>query len=366
MKLTWSTSLIFASLVSAEPYLQFSSGRSEYRLASTATAPDIWVAKNEPAGVLRAARDLAGDFGRVLGVNGTAGVFDTDVSESPRNAVIITGTVGQSALIDKLVSDGKLDVSQIKGQWEAYVSRIVKNPFPNVPWALAVAGSDRRGTIYGIYDISEQMGVSPWYWWADVPVKTKTGIWVSPEGTFQKSPSVKYRGFFINDESPALSGWVDENFGGTFNSAFYQHVFELCLRLKGNYLWPAMWGKMFYVDDFKNGQLAHDYGVIMGTSHHEPMARSEKEQQTYLVGEWNWEDNKANIETFFQQGIDRAKNWDTMWTMGMRGSGDVASPTLTASDLDELIHVQQGLLVDSFNTSDPASIPQTWVLYKVS
>ncbi|PLB54690.1 hypothetical protein P170DRAFT_442744 [Aspergillus steynii IBT 23096] len=364
MKLLWPTSLLFVILTTAEPYLLFSSGNSEYQLANTTAAPAVWVAKNEPVGVLRAAHDLTGDFGRVLSVNGTVEVFDPDAPESDGKAVILAGTVGQSTLIDKLVSDGTLDVSQINGTWESYIARVVQSPFPNVPWALAVAGSDRRGTIYGLYDISEQMGVSPWYWWADVPVKTKTGIWVSPEGTFQKSPSVKYRGFFINDESPALSGWVGENFGDTFNSAFYRRVFELCLRLKGNYLWPAMWGKMFYVDDVQNGQLAHDYGVIMGTSHYEPMARSEQEQKTYLDGEWNWRENRANIEAFFQQGIDRAKDWDTMWTMGMRGEGDAASPTLTAADLEELIHAQQKLLVDSFNTSDPASIAQTWVLYK--
>ncbi|RAQ53681.1 hypothetical protein AFGD_006815 [Aspergillus flavus] len=364
MKLIWPTSLLFTALVAAEPYLLFSSGTSEYQLASNTTAPAVWVAQNEPVGVLRAAHDLANDFGRVLGVNGTVNVFDTSISESLGKAVIITGTVGQSTLIDQLVSDGKLDVSLIEGKWESYVSQVVENPFPNVTWSLVVAGSDRRGTIYGLYDISEQMGVSPWYWWADVPVKTKTGIWVAPEGTFQKSPSVKYRGFFINDESPALSGWVAENFGTKFNSAFYRHIFELCLRLKGNYLWPAMWGKMFYVDDVDNGQLAHEYGIIMGTSHHEPMARSEQEQKTYLDGEWNWNENQANITTFFQQGIDRAKHWDTIWTMGMRGEGDVASPTLTAADLEELIHAQQKLLVESFNASDPASIPQTWVLYK--
>lgn len=157
MKLIWPTSLLFTALVAAEPYLLFSSGTSEYQLASNTTAPAVWVAQNEPVGVLRAAHDLANDFGRVLGVNGTVNVFDTDISESPGKAVIITGTVGQSTLIDQLVSDGKLDVSLIEGKWESYVSRIVENPFPNVTWSLVVAGSDRRGTIYGLYDISEQI-----------------------------------------------------------------------------------------------------------------------------------------------------------------------------------------------------------------
>lgn len=201
--------------------------------------------------------------------------------------------------------------------------------------------------------------------WADIPIKTKTSIYVSPAGKVQGPPSVKYRGFFINDEAPALAGWVQKNFGGTFNSDFYRLVFELCLRLKGNYLWPAMWGKMFYVDDAKNGQLAHDYGIVMGTSHHEPMARSEKEQQNYNKGDWDWNSNKENIKNFFKDGIQRAKNWETYWTMGMRGKGDAASPTLSAAALEEIIQAQQELLATGLNDTNLMDIRQTWVLYKV-
>lgn len=279
--------------------------------------------------------------------------------------VVIAGTIGNSRIVDSLVSENKLDVSEVEGQWEMYTSQVVENPVAGVSWALVIAGSDRRGTIYGLYDISEQMGVSPWYWWADVPIKTKEAVYVSPSGKVQKSPSIKYRGFFINDESPALSTWVQKNFGGIFNSDFYRLVFELCLRLKGNYIWPAMWGKMFYVDDEKNGQLAQDYGIVMGTSHHEPMARSEKEQNTYLEGDWDWGDNQQNIKTFFTEGIERAKEWETYWTMGMRGSGDAASPTLTAPALEEIIRTQQSLLVSTLNHSNLLEVPQTWVLYKV-
>ncbi|SPO04377.1 uncharacterized protein DNG_07062 [Cephalotrichum gorgonifer] len=346
-------------------HLLFTSGESDFKLADTATSPDIKVSQNDLVGVERAAQDVAWDFGRVIGVNGTLTVADDDTIFGSNEApAIIAGTIGHSNLVDKLVSDGFLDVSDVEGKWESYTSQVVQNPADNLTWALVIAGSDRRGTIYGLYDISEQIGVSPWYWWADVPVKTKTDIWVSPTGKHQDSPSVKYRGFFINDEAPALSSWVNENFGSKLNGDFYRLVFELCLRLKGNYVWPAMWGKMFYVDDPKNGQIAHDYGVIMGTSHHEPMARSETEQNTYLQGDWDWNTNQNNIETFFRQGIERAKDWDTMWTMGMRGKGDAASPTLTAPDLEEVIRVQQSLLMKGLNATDILNIPQTWVLYK--
>lgn len=363
MKLAVGTILLLRAAAAAHGLLIFSPGESDLKLADTTVAPTILIAPDEALGVERTAKDVARDFGRVVGVNGTVTV-GTGAPESI-DPIIIAGTVGQSSLIDKLVADGKLDVSEIEGKWESYVSRIVENPFQNTSWALAIAGSDRRGTIYGLYDLSEQMGVSPWYWWADVPVKTKKDIWVSPEGKFQKPPSVKYRGFFINDENPALLGWVKANFG-SFNSEFYSLVFELCLRLKGNYLWPAMWGKSFYVDDPKSGPLANEYGVIMGTSHHEPMARSESEQNRFLEGDWDWRDNEAGVIKFFQEGIDRAKEWDTMWTMGMRGKGDVASPTLTAADLEDLIQVQQSLLSEAFNDTSVEDIPQTWVLYKVS
>ncbi|KAK0385777.1 hypothetical protein NLU13_6954 [Sarocladium strictum] len=357
--------VVLAALAVGHAQLLFTSpGDSGFKLADQDGVPDIWVSKNDIVGVERAAQDVAWDFGRVIGENSTVVVAGHCRKINGSEPVIIAGTIGNSSLIDGLIADDKLDVKGVKGEWESFTIQVVEKPTPAVPWALVIAGSDRRGTIYGLYDLSEQMGVSPWYWWADVPVKTKSSIWVSSEGKVGRTPSVKYRGFFINDEAPALSSWVKENFGGTFNSKFYALVFELCLRLKGNYIWPAMWGKMFYVDDEKNGQLAHDYGVIMGTSHHEPMARSEREQQLYAEGDWDWSSNKENLEVFFQEGIDRARDWDTIFTMGMRGKGDVASPTLTAEDLEELIGVQQGLLMDTFNTTDPNEIAQTWVLYK--
>ncbi|KAF2825625.1 hypothetical protein CC86DRAFT_294373 [Ophiobolus disseminans] len=352
--------LVAASTVQAQ-LLQFNSNGSNFKLADRSVAPSIVVTSNERVGIARAAQDLAWDFGRVVGINGTIATSLTNPDSGP---VIIAGTIGHSSLINNLASTGKLDVSTVEGKWESYTSQVVRNPSAGIPWALVIAGSDRRGAIYGLYDVSEQMGVSPWYWWADVPVQTKISVYVSSSGKLQGPPSVKYRGFFINDEAPALSSWVQKNFKGVFNSDYYRLVFELCLRLKGNYIWPAMWGKSFYVDDPKNGQLAHDFGVVIGTSHHEPMARSEKEQGNALQGDWDWLTNKKNIKTFFAQGIQRAKNWDTYWTMGMRGKGDVASPTLKAPDLEEIIQVQQALLHSNTNSSNSSSILQTWVLYK--
>lgn len=351
--------------VSAKDLLVFQSGLSNYALASSSLAPTIWVANNDRPGVKRAAKDLAADFGRVTGKNGTA--ENKDSLSTTTAPLIVAGTIGQSDLVDELISKNKIDVSAVKGKWEAFTSKLVKNPTANIPWALVVAGSDHRGTIYGMYNISETIGVSPWYWWADVAPKKKTGIWVQDTQTTQKPPSVKYRGIFINDEAPALSSWAAKTFGGnpTFNSKLYAQVFELLLRLKANYLWPAMWSSGFYVDDTKNGPLANEYGIFMGTSHHEPMARSEREQKADIDGAWDWITNKEEITEFFQGGADRGSQWDTVYTLGMRGEGDSQSPTLTAEALEDVIAVQQSILSDVYNTTDLLDVPQAWVLYKV-
>ncbi|KAF3936617.1 hypothetical protein ABW19_dt0209873 [Dactylella cylindrospora] len=364
--------LFFVSIVAAFPrfargqedILVFSSGVSEFKLASNQAAPEIWVSTNDFPGVQRTANDVAIDFGRIVNVNGTVKLLDQAIQTS--KSVIIAGTIGKSKLIDNLISRGKINVSETKNKWEAYTTTLVQNPFTGVPWALVVSGSDQRGTIYGLYDISETMGVSPWYWWADVAPKKKTNIWVRGNARkVQASPSVKYRGFFINDEWPALGGWASEKYGSVpFNKEFYRTVFELCLRLKANYIWTAMWNSAFYVDDTGNGPLADSYGVFIGTSHHEPMARAEREQQSQLTGPWDWTTNKAEITEFFRYGAQRAKEWDTIFTMGMRGSGDAASPTLTAESLEDVIRTQQSILTSVFNTTSLAQIPQTWVLYK--
>jgi hypothetical protein len=189
--------------------------------------------------------------------------------------VVLIGTIGKSPLIDSLIKRHKLDVSGITGQWESAVTTVVEHPMPGVRRALVIAGADKRGTIYGIYDLSEQIGVSPWYWWADVRVARRCAL-CQPGRYVQPVPAVKYRGIFFNDEAPALSGWTKEKFGG-MNHEFYTKVFELLLRLKANFLWPAMWNNAFAADDPLNAKLADEYGIVMGTSHEEPMMRAEKE-----------------------------------------------------------------------------------------
>jgi len=213
----------------------FDSANNAFRLAGQGGVAPVHVDAQDFPGVARAARDLAEDVGRVFG---TAAALFTDPNQLGRTAVLV-GTLGKSALIDALVAAGKLDVAPVRGQWESYTLQTVSDPMPGVAEALVIAGSDKRGTIYGIYALSEQIGVSPWYWWADVPVRRRAAISIRRGAHFEGPPAVKYRGVFLNDEQPCLGKWTTEKFGG-MNAKFYTRLFEVLLRPRANYLWPAM------------------------------------------------------------------------------------------------------------------------------
>ncbi|KAF2460692.1 hypothetical protein BDY21DRAFT_280214 [Lineolata rhizophorae] len=340
--------------------LSFDDGGSGLQLGGSGVTPEIILDSDDWEGVIRTANDLAADFGRVLGSDGQ--ITTTKTLASSSSPKIIAGTIGKSALIDSLVSSGKIDVSGIEGQWETFLSQLVADPMDGESSALVIAGSDKRGTIYGLYDISEQIGVSPWYWWADVPPKQKSSIYAMDTSKTDGPPSVKYRGLFLNDEQPALTNWVNANYG-QYNVDFYSKVFELLLRNKANYLWPTMWNNQFYNDDPQNGPTADMYGIVMGTSHTEPMARADKEKGS-VYGGWNWGSNQQGVKDFMRQGVERAKDWETLWTLGMRGNGDNASPSLTAQQLEEVIAFQQDTLRDVLGVSDLSDVPMMWCLYK--
>ncbi len=250
--------------------------------------------------------------------------------------VIIVGTIGHCAWIDQLIQKNKISVAAIKDKWEAFGIFSIAQPFPHVGKALVVAGSDRRGTAYGVFELSRQIGVSPWYWWADVPVKKKKEIYIKENSSMTDAPGVKYRGIFINDEAPALSGWTKENFGG-FNHRFYEKVFELLLRLKGNYIWPAMWGNAFFDDDSLDKKTADDYAIVIGTSHHEPLMRAHDEWRRYGSGKWDYDSNEVTLKKFWRAGIERMDGLESMVTVGMRGDGDKPMSEGTAISLLERI-----------------------------
>lgn len=227
--------------------VRFTNDAGAYLLADSSTGPSIIVSGNDSPSVLRAAEDFAVDFGRVTGTNGTVKSISGSIITSGAGPVIIAGTAGSSDAIKALVEAGTIDISAIEGQWEAYMTQLVTNPAPGIEQAFVIAGSDRRGAIYGMYDLSSQMGISPWHWWADAPTLTRDTVYISNGTSIQPSPAVKYRGIFINDEQPALTNWLNERFPQTeygtdnYNSLFYSSVFELLLRLKANYFWPTTW-----------------------------------------------------------------------------------------------------------------------------
>ncbi|MBP7141785.1 MAG: glycosyl hydrolase 115 family protein [Opitutaceae bacterium] len=273
------------------------------------------------------------------------------------------GTIGQSTLIDGLIAQGKLDTGRIRGRWEAFMLVEISEPFPGMPHALIIAGSDRRGTIYGIYELSYAMGVSPWYWWADVPVQRQAAVFVSARPWIDPGPSVKYRGIFLNDEAPALTGWAREKYGG-LNSRFYAKVFELLLRLRGNYLWPAMWGNAFNEDDPESPRLADAYGIVMGTSHHEPMLRAQQEWRRHGSGPWNYITNGAALRQFWADGLRRNRNYESIITVGMRGDGDLAMSEETNVELlEQIVADQRGIIRETFARAED-EVPQSWALYK--
>ena len=312
----------------------------------------------EHAGVVRALGDLRADIERV---GGRAPDLANSVPTGSRP--IIVGTLGRNALIDGLAASGRLDVSDLAGKWESFVITVVDNPAPGLDQALIVAGSDKRGAIYGIYELSEQLGVSPWYWWADVPVKKRASAHVVPGRHASGEPVVKYRGIFLNDEAPALTNWTSAKFGG-YNHRFYTKVFELLLRLRANYLWPAMWNNAFNEDDPENPRLADDYGIVMGTSHHEPMLRAHKEWTRRDLGPWDYAKNEANIKKFFEEGVRRNRSYESLVTIGMRGDGDEPmSEEANVALLERIVKDQREIIARE--TGRPAEqVPQLWALYK--
>ncbi|ETN41045.1 uncharacterized protein HMPREF1541_02979 [Cyphellophora europaea CBS 101466] len=370
MWLSILATVLWALLWPTAATIRFQQESGAYLLADSAIGPTIAVSSNDSRSVLRAAEDFATDFGKITGVNGTVQSLSGDVNLDSAGPVIIAGTVGLSEVIGSLVNDGRIDVSSIEGQWEAYSTQLVSNPFPGIDQAFVIAGSDRRGTIYGMYDISSQMGVSPWHWWADVPATARDTVFVSNGSRIRGPPAVKYRGIFINDEQPALTNWLNERTRQTvygtddYNHVFYSSVYELLLRLKANYMWATTWNSMFYVDDPQNADTADLYGIVMGTSHTEPMTRQTVEQRDILNGTWAWATNEANVTDFMGEGVERTRNYETLYTMGMRGLGDVESPTLNGSQLEDIVHVQQNLIREVYGLDNVSSIPQMWCMYK--
>jgi hypothetical protein len=362
-------------------YVQSHLGKGSFPLVQDGRAASIYLDASDWPGVIRAARDLQSDIERA---SGCAPALHSNPDAVSENSIIV-GTIGKSRILRELVQTGRIDMRPIAGKWESFFLQVVENPLPGISRALIIAGSDKRGAIYGIYDLCEQMGVSPLYWWADVPVRKQGALFVKPGKYVQGPPSVKYRGIFLNDEAPDLSGWVREKFGtirvqddppippnvANYNSEFYARIFETILRMRGNYLWPAMWNNAFNEDDPRNPALADEYGIVMGTSHQEPMLRAQKEwdrRYRKTLGMWNYFKHPEALQEFWRRGIRRNKNFESIITLGLRGANDtpmIPGGTVVQSMklLEEIVGIQRKMIAEGINP-DVSKVPQLWCLYK--
>ena len=346
------------SMSAADRFVNFKQGDL---LLNANNRVEIYMDTNDCKGVSYAAHALLKD---IKSVSGATATLTTDAgflkkADTVRPAIIV-GTIGHSAAIDQLIKQKRINGNLLKGKREKFIITLIDGQ-------LVIAGSDRRGTIYGIYELSQQMGVSPWYDWADVPIEHHDSIFVN-RGTYSDGePAVRYRGIFLNDEAPCLTSWVKNTYGtGYGDHRFYQRVFELVLRLRGNMMWPAMWGWAFYADDPENEKTADEMGVVMSTSHHEPMARNHQEYARNRKGwgPWNYQKNKANLQKFFREGIERMKGTEQIVTIGMRGDGDEAMSAEADTKLMTNIINDQRKIIADVTGRKASETQQVWALYK--
>ena len=346
------------SMSAADRFVNFKQGDL---LLNANNRVEIYMDTNDCKGVSYAAHALLKDIKSVSGATATltsdAGFLKK--ADTARPAILV-GTIGHSAAIDQLVKQKRINGNLLKGKREKFIITLIDGQ-------LVIAGSDRRGTIYGIYELSQQMGVSPWYDWADVPVEHHDSIFVNKGIYTDGEPAVRYRGIFLNDEAPCLTSWVKNTYGTDYGDhRFYQRVFELVLRLRGNMMWPAMWGWAFYADDSENEKTADEMGVVMSTSHHEPMARNHQEYARNRKGwgPWNYQKNKANLQKFFREGIERMKGTEQIVTIGMRGDGDEAMSAEADTKLMTNIINDQRKIIADVTGKKASETPQVWALYK--
>ncbi|WP_437767896.1 glycosyl hydrolase 115 family protein [Sorangium sp. So ce281] len=351
-----------------EKYVAFEPTPDSFPMAAEGKAAPLVVSSSDFPGVIRVVNDLKADIGRVTRIEPQVSLDEIPATDD----VVIIGTLGRSPLVDQLVSANKLDVTGIEGKWETSLLQVVSDPAPGVRRAFVIAGSDQRGTIFGAYDVSRNIGVSPWYYWDDVPAHRHPALYILPGRYSQGEPKVKYRGFFINDENPALGTWARNTFGPApnashqdgFDHELYAKVYEVMLRLKANYLWPAVWGRSLFDDDPENQKLAAEYGIVMGTSHEAPMMRAQDEWNRYGSGQFNFDQNTEFLKKYWTDGIKRMGSYESVVTVGMRGNGDLPIDNGGNIDLMQRIVKTQREILGQVTGKDVTTIPQVWTLYK--
>ena len=344
-------------------------GPGDFPVVTDGTAVEILLDQGEAEVVGIAANLLADDIEHVSGVKPKVG----PVAPSAASAIIVAGTVGKSALIDRLIATGKLDAAaKIRGRWETTLYQIVADPFPGVGRALVIAGSDRRGTAYGLIGLSEPIGVSPWCWWADVPPRHQKNLVLTGVPSAPSAPGVKYRGIFINDEDWGLHQWAKQTFEpavGAIGPKTYAKVFELMLRLRLNYIWPAMHevSREFHSLP-ENIETAHRYGIVAGASHCEPMLFNNANWKESERGKWDYSVNRDTIHAVWEEQAKTRGDKEAVWGLGIRGIHDrgMQGPKPIPARIDLLTEVfrDQRALLEKYVTKDWGPVAQAFVPYK--
>ncbi|HEY0944920.1 MAG TPA: glycosyl hydrolase 115 family protein, partial [Opitutaceae bacterium] len=340
----------------------------DFILADGSGAATFLVADDLDPAVARAANDVCRDIERVSGhLPPKSSALDAKLSSA-----VLVGVVGKTGWLETLAAAGKIDLRPLAGAWETFVVAVVEQPWPGLERALVVAGSDRRGAIYGLYEISNLIGVSPWHWWADVPVPKQSRLTIPVGRNVVGPPSVKYRGIFINDEDWAMLPWAAETFepeSGNLGPKTYAKVFGLVLRLRANLVWPGMHPTTRAFNDFpENKQVADAYGVVMGSSHAEPMLRNNVGEWKLPAHDYNYIANRAGVLDYWERRVAENGRYENVYTLGMRGIHD----SLMVGPRDdpervrtlERIFADQRALLARYVSPDVRKIPQMFCAYK--
>lgn len=367
--LSWACVLALAPVAAHadEQWVRSVAGKGDFKLVQQGAAPLLYAA-SDAAVVGIAVRDLAADVERVTGRRPQVG----NVASHARADVVLVGTLGKNVAIDALVASGKLDAGKLRGAWESFVIATVDAPMPGVAHALVIAGSDARGTAFGVYELSQAIGVSPWYWWADVAPAKKAALFVAAGTRRFGPPSVKYRGIFINDEDWGLQPWAAKTFepeNGGIGPKTYARVFELLLRLKANTLWPAMHACTRPFNSFaQNARLASDYAIAMGSSHAEPMLRNNVGEWKAAPGDYNYLSNGAGVLAYWDERLAANGRFENIYTLGMRGIHDsnMQGPKTDPERIATLqkIFADQRALIAHHVGPQVEQVPQAFCAYK--
>jgi hypothetical protein len=355
---------VYSQEISVKTKLQ----NGDFPLVYKNKAAEIFVSEVDFKVAHIAAENFASDVERVSGIKPHIKL----ASEGLSKTVVIIGTFSNNPLITDLVREGKLDISKIRDKWESFQIETVKNPFPDVENALVIVGSDPRGTAFGVYEMSQKIGVSPWVWWADVAPEKQASLVISGGKYVSDEPSVKYRGIFLNDEDWGLQPWAAKTFEpetGNIGPKTYAKIFELLLRLKANTCWSAMHEVTKPFNEIAgNAQTADDYAIVMGSSHAEPMLRNN-------VGEWkddkekyNFVTNEKGVTEYWEERLKTNGKYENIYTLGMRGIHDspiqgVKSQAERIPVLEKIITTQRNLLAKYVN-QNVEKIPQIFCPYK--